>query len=111
MSEPIRITRTTSKRDKPKDKDLAFGNVFTDHMLRGRLRERRAGTTRAWSRTRRSLDPATAVLHYGQSLLRASRPSAAATARSGSSARTSTSRAPEPDPERMCIPTLDPTSS
>ena len=33
MTEPIRITKTTSKKDKPKDKDLAFGNFFTDHMF------------------------------------------------------------------------------
>ena len=34
MSEqPIRITRTTSRKDRPKDKDLAFGNVFSDHMF------------------------------------------------------------------------------
>ena len=32
MSEPIRVVKTTHKKDKPKDKDLAFGNVFTDHM-------------------------------------------------------------------------------
>ena len=30
MSEPIRITRTTSPKERPKDSDLAFGNVFSD---------------------------------------------------------------------------------
>src|SRR5436190_3194561 len=69
MSEPIRITRTTSKKDKPKDKDLAFGNVFSDHMFVANFEEEKG-----WYDPRIEpygpfpLDPATAVLHYGQSL-------------------------------------------
>jgi branched-chain amino acid aminotransferase len=69
MREPIRITRTTSKKDKPKDKDLSFGNVFTDHMFVADFEEEKG-----WYDPRvepygpLSLDPATAVLHYGQSL-------------------------------------------
>src|SRR5689334_20795713 len=69
MSEPIRITRTTHKKDKPKDKDLAFGNVFTDHMFVADFQEEKG-----WYDPRVEpygpfpLDPATAVLHYGQSL-------------------------------------------
>src|SRR4029453_3347282 len=69
MTEPIRITRTTHRKDKPKDKDLAFGNVFTDHMFVADFEEEKG-----WYDPRVepygpfSLDPATAVLHYGQSL-------------------------------------------
>jgi branched-chain amino acid aminotransferase len=69
MSEPIRITRTTSKKDKPKDKDLSFGNVFTDHMFVVNFEEEKG-----WYDPRVEpygplpLDPATAVLHYGQGL-------------------------------------------
>jgi branched-chain amino acid aminotransferase len=69
MSEPIRITRTTTKRDKPKDKDLAFGTVFTDHMFVMDFEEEKG-----WYDPRVEpygplpLDPATAVLHYGQGL-------------------------------------------
>jgi branched-chain amino acid aminotransferase len=69
MSEPIRITRTTGKREKPKDKDLSFGNVFTDHMFVADFEEEKG-----WYDPRVEpygplpLDPATAVLHYGQSL-------------------------------------------
>jgi branched-chain amino acid aminotransferase len=69
MSEPIRITRTTSKKEKPKDKDLAFGNVFTDHMFVANFEEEKG-----WYDPRVEpygplpLDPATAVLHYGQGL-------------------------------------------
>ena len=58
MSEPIRITRATHKKEKPKDKDLSFGTVFTDHMFVMDFEPYGAFP----------LDPATAVLHYGQSL-------------------------------------------
>src|ERR1043166_3629936 len=109
MSEPIRITRTTSKKDKPKDKDLAFGNVFTDHMFVANFEEEKG-----WYDPRVepygpfALDPATAVLHYGQSLfegLKAFR------------GRDGKIRLFRPDKhvarlnrtaERMCIPALDP---
>ena len=69
MTEPIRITRATSKKDKPKDKDLAFGNVFTDHMFVMDFQEEKG-----WYDPRVepygpfALDPATAVLHYAQAL-------------------------------------------
>jgi branched-chain amino acid aminotransferase len=69
MSEPIRILRTTSPKDKPKDKELAFGNVFTDHMFVANFEEEKG-----WYDPRVEpygplpLDPATAVLHYGQGL-------------------------------------------
>jgi branched-chain amino acid aminotransferase len=109
MSEPIRITRTTSKKDKPKDKDLAFGNVFTDHMFVANFEEEKG-----WYDPRVepygpfALDPATAVLHYGQSLfegLKAFR------------GRDGKIRLFRPDKhvarlnrtaQRMCIPALDP---
>jgi branched-chain amino acid aminotransferase len=61
--------RTTAKKDKPKDKDLAFGNVFTDHIFVANFQEEKG-----WYDPRvepygpLALDPATAVLHYGQSL-------------------------------------------
>ncbi|HEU4369800.1 MAG TPA: branched-chain amino acid aminotransferase [Methylomirabilota bacterium] len=69
MSEPIRITRTTTKKDRPKDKDLSFGSVFTDHMFVADFEEEKG-----WYDPRVEpygplpLEPATAVLHYGQSL-------------------------------------------
>ncbi|HEU5193871.1 MAG TPA: branched-chain amino acid aminotransferase [Methylomirabilota bacterium] len=109
MSEPIRITRTTSKKEKPKDKDLAFGNVFTDHMFVADFEEEKG-----WYDPRVepygpfSMDPATAVLHYGQSLfegLKAFR------------GRDGKIRLFRPDKHvarlnktavRMCIPPLDP---
>jgi branched-chain amino acid aminotransferase len=69
MSDTIRIIRTTARKDKPKDKDLAFGNVFTDHIFVANFQEEKG-----WYDPRVEpygplpLDPATAVLHYGQSL-------------------------------------------
>jgi branched-chain amino acid aminotransferase len=109
MSEPIRITKTTSRKDKPKDKDLAFGNVFTDHMFVANFEEEKGWyDPRVEPYAPFPLDPATAVLHYGQSLfegLKAFR------------GRDGKIRLFRPDKhvarlnrtaERMCIPALDP---
>ena len=69
MTDAIRVTKTTNKKDKPKDKDLTFGTVFTDHMFVADFQEEKG-----WYDPRVEpygpfpLDPATAVLHYGQSL-------------------------------------------
>ncbi|HYE94499.1 MAG TPA: branched-chain amino acid aminotransferase [Terriglobales bacterium] len=69
MSDAIRITRAAQKKDKPKDKDLAFGTDFTDHMFVVDFQEEKG-----WYDPRvepygpLALDPATAVLHYGQGL-------------------------------------------
>jgi branched-chain amino acid aminotransferase len=109
MSDAIRITRTAQKKQKPRDKDLAFGTDFTDHMFLCDFQEEKG-----WYDPRVEpygplmLDPATAVLHYGQGLfegLKAFR------------GTDGTIRLFRPDKhvarlnrtaERMCIPTLDP---
>jgi branched-chain amino acid aminotransferase len=109
MSDAIRITRTAKKKDRPKDKDLAFGTDFTDHMFLADFQEEKG-----WYDPRiepygpLALDPATAVLHYGQGLfegLKAFR------------GRDGKIRLFRPDKhvarlnrtaEKMCIPTLDP---
>lgn len=63
------IQRTTSPKAKPDDATLKFGTVFTDHMF---LEDYDAG--RGWVNPRiepyhgLSLDPAAAVLHYGQEI-------------------------------------------
>ena len=109
MSEPIRIVKTTHKKDKPKDKDLAFGNVFTDHMFVVNFQEEKG-----WYDPRVEpygpfpLDPATAVLHYAQSLFEGSRPSAATTARSGCSGRRKHVERLNRTAQRMTIPAIDP---
>jgi len=69
MADAIRITKTTSGKKKPKDKDLAFGNVFTDHMFVADFQEEKGWyDPRVEPYAPFALDPATAVLHYGQSL-------------------------------------------
>jgi branched-chain amino acid aminotransferase len=109
MSDPIRIMRTTSRKEKPKDKDLAFGNVFTDHMFVANFEEEKG-----WYDPRVEpygplpLDPATAVLHYGQGLFEGLK------AFRGKDGRIRLFR-PQKHVERlnrtarrMCIPALDP---
>jgi branched-chain amino acid aminotransferase len=69
MSDAIRISRVAMKKPKPKDAELGFGGVFTDHMFVMDFQEEKG-----WYDPRVepygpfTLDPATAVLHYGQSL-------------------------------------------
>src|SRR5213596_3600833 len=65
----IRITKTTKKKEKRKDKDLGFGAVITHPMFVMDFEGEQG-----WYDPRGepygpfALDPATAVLHYGQSL-------------------------------------------
>src|SRR5229473_3258415 len=69
MADAIRITKTASGKKKPKDKDLAFGNVFTDHMFVADFQEEKGWyDPRVEPYAPFPLDPATAVLHYGQGL-------------------------------------------
>ena len=109
MSEPIRITRAATKKRKPKDSELTFGTVFTDHMFVMDFQE-----AKGWYDPRiepygpLSLDPAAAVLHYAQAVfdgLKAFR---------GRDGRVRLFR-PQKHVERlnhsarrMCIPPLDP---
>jgi branched-chain amino acid aminotransferase len=109
MNAPIRITRAATRKPKPKDSELSFGTVFTDHMFLADFQEEKG-----WYDPRvepygpLSLDPATAVLHYAQAIfdglkafrgqdgkVRLFRPQKHIE-RMNSSAR------------RMCIPPLDP---
>src|SRR4029450_7996209 len=69
MSEPIRITQATTKKQKPKDSELAFGNVFTDHMFVMNFQEEKGGYDPRIAREGPfSMDPASAVLHYAQAV-------------------------------------------
>jgi len=69
MSEPIRISRATVKKTKPRDSELTFGTVFTDHMFVMDFQEEKG-----WYDPRIepygpiALDPAAAVLHYAQAV-------------------------------------------
>jgi branched-chain amino acid aminotransferase len=69
MSDAIRVTRATTKKPRPKDDELGFGTVFTDHMFVADFQEEKG-----WYDPRvepygpLSLDPACAVLHYAQAI-------------------------------------------
>jgi branched-chain amino acid aminotransferase len=69
MSDPIRITRAATRKPRPKDRDLGFGTVFTDHMFVADFQEEKG-----WYDPRIEpygpipLDPAAAVLHYSQAI-------------------------------------------
>src|ERR1700674_4325001 len=69
MTEPIRINRSTTRKPKPTDSELGFGNIFTDHMFVADFQEEKG-----WYDPRvepygpLSLDPAAAVLHYAQAI-------------------------------------------
>ncbi|HEV8439031.1 MAG TPA: branched-chain amino acid aminotransferase [Methylomirabilota bacterium] len=109
MTEAIRITKATTLKPKPKDADLGFGQIFTDHMFLADFQEEKG-----WYDPRvepygpLQMDPAGAVLHYAQSIfdglkafrgtdgkIRLFRPQKHVE-RMNNSAR------------RMCIPPLDP---
>jgi branched-chain amino acid aminotransferase len=69
MSEAIRITRATTLKPKPRDQELGFGQIFTDHMFVADFQEEKG-----WYDPRvepygpLALDPAAAVLHYAQGI-------------------------------------------
>src|SRR4029077_12628734 len=69
MTEPIRINRSATRKPKPKDADLGFGQIFTDHMFLADFQEEKG-----WYDPRiepygpLALDPAAAVLHYSQAI-------------------------------------------
>jgi len=69
MTHPIRITRATEKKPKPRDSELGFGTVFTDHMFVADFQE-----AKGWYDPRvepygpLALDPAASVLHYAQAV-------------------------------------------
>jgi branched-chain amino acid aminotransferase len=69
MSDAIRIVKATTHKPKPKDADLGFGNLFTDHMFVADFQEEKG-----WYDPRVEpygpipLDPAAAVLHYAQAI-------------------------------------------
>jgi len=69
MAEPIRVTKASTLKVKPKDSELGFGQIFTDHMFLADFEEEKG-----WYDPRVepygpiALDPAAAVLHYSQAV-------------------------------------------
>ena len=110
MTDAIRITKTTAKKDKPKDKDLAFGNVFTDHIFVANFQEEKGWyDPRVEPYAPIPMDPATAVLHYGQSLFEGLKAVRCNAASSDCLGPKHVDR-PQPHAERS-DPTIDPDSS
>ncbi len=69
MNDAIRITRAATKKAKPKDSELGFGTVFTDHMFLADFKEEKGWyDPRIEPYASLSLDPAAAVLHYAQTV-------------------------------------------
>src|SRR5437899_1448657 len=109
MNDATRTRRSGTKWEKPKDKALAFGNVFTAHMFVMAFQEEKG-----WYDPRVEpygpfpMDPATAVLHYGQGLFEGLK---AFRGRDGKIRLFRPQKHVERlnrTAERMCIPTLDP---
>src|SRR3990172_5621785 len=108
MNDVIRITRATSKKPKPKDHELGFGTVFTDHMLLADFQEEKG-----WYDPRiepygpLTLDPATAVFHYAQAIFEGLK------AFRGGDGKGRLFRPPNhlqplnPSARRVCVPELD----
>jgi branched-chain amino acid aminotransferase len=109
MSDAIRIVQATSRKPKPKDTELGFGQIFTDHMFVADFQEEKG-----WYDPRiepygpLSLEPACAVFHYAQAVfdgLKAFR---------GQDGRVRLFRPQRHierlnrSAERLCIPPLDP---
>src|SRR4051794_16449228 len=67
-AEPCPVDVTLAAAMKPKPSELGFGTVFTDHMLIAEYEPSGGWTARIQPYGPLSLDPATAALHYGQSV-------------------------------------------
>jgi branched-chain amino acid aminotransferase len=69
MTDAIRIVKSATRKPKPKDSELTFGTVFTDHMFVADFQEEKG-----WYDPRVEpygplpLEPAAAVLHYAQAI-------------------------------------------
>ena len=69
MTDPIRITKARTLKPHPKDSELTFGTVFTDHMFRMDYKEGKGWfDPRVEPYAAFPMDPASAVLHYAQAI-------------------------------------------
>lgn len=104
----IKITKTTSPKQKPDQNNLGFGKYFTDHMF---VMDYREG--RGWHDARivpyapLTMDPAAMVFHYGQAIFEGMKAYRTEDKRillfrpDKNMARTNSSN------ERLCIPPID----
>jgi branched-chain amino acid aminotransferase len=109
MSDAIRIVKSTSHKAKPKDADLGFGTVFTDHMFVADFQQEKG-----WYDPRvvpygpLSLDPAAAVLHYAQGIFDGLKAFCGADGKVRLFRPQKHVERMNRSAERMCIPPLDP---
>src|SRR5207249_1996893 len=69
MTDAIRVVKAATHKPKPKDSELTFGTVFTDHMFVADFQEEKGWyDPRVEPYAPISLDPAAAVLHYAQAI-------------------------------------------
>ena len=109
MSDAIRIVKATTRKPKPKDSELGFGNVFTDHMFVADFQQEKG-----WYDPRvvpygpLSLDPAAAVLHYAQGIFDGLKAFCGADGKVRLFRPQKHVERMNRSAERMCIPPLDP---
>lgn len=105
----VRIERSTALKIRPNDSELVFGRVFTDHMALAEWTD-----TDGWSDPRVvpygnfSLDPAAAVLHYGQEIFDGMKAFRAADGRVQLFRADRHSRRLAEGAPRLCMPAVDP---
>jgi branched-chain amino acid aminotransferase len=109
MSDAIRIVKAAAHKPKPKDADLGFGTVFTDHMFVADFQEEKG-----WYDPRvvpygpLPLDPAAAVLHYAQGIFDGLKAFCGADGKVRLFRPQKHVERMNRSAERMCIPPLDP---
>jgi branched-chain amino acid aminotransferase len=105
----VRIERSAAPKARPNDAELVFGRVFTDHMALAEWTD-----TGGWSDPRVvpygnfSLDPAAAVLHYGQEIFDGMKAFRAADGRVQLFRADRHSRRLAEGAPRLCMPAVDP---
>lgn len=105
----VRIERSVAPKARPNDSELVFGRVFTDHMALAEWTD-----TGGWSDPRVvpygnfSLDPAAAVLHYGQEIFDGMKAFRAADGRVQLFRADRHSRRLAEGAPRLCMPAVDP---
>jgi branched-chain amino acid aminotransferase len=109
MSDAIRIVKATTHKPKPKDSDLGFGTLFTDHMFVADFQEEKGWyDPRVVPYGAIPLDPAAAVLHYAQAIFDGLKAFRGADGKVRLFRPQKHVQRMNHSAERMCIPPLDP---
>lgn len=104
----MKITKTTTPKQKPDENNLGFGKYFTDHMLIMNYEE-----GKGWFDARivpygpLTIDPSTMILHYGQTVFEGMKAYRAADGRVLMFRPQANLERINISNERMCIPAID----